>query len=331
MAQKRITDMTTAGALSGAELVELSKTSSTITITAVTISAAAADNSFNDSANGFVAAGFEVGNRVKVAGFTGNVANNIVVGIVTALTAGKMTIGGTDGDVIVDDAAGESVTISKWVSRRTTAQEIADLGGGGGSAEYPDFTGNAHKHLAVNAAEDDVEWVTPPAAGGSSPSGSTFPVSPSDGERFYRSDRKIDYFYDAANSRWLSSQLFSTAFSNRGNSPWNATASILDFGHPWFGVYDVVFVKASFHANFVSNPGNFTIEFKLVGNGSPDVTFATQTLNQAANTNGGFNVDCNRVWLKTGSDYHRGLVRLVENSGTATLYGGAQLFYHLIG
>jgi hypothetical protein len=29
-----------------------------------------------------------------------------------------MTIGGTDGDVIVDDAAGESVTITKWTSAR---------------------------------------------------------------------------------------------------------------------------------------------------------------------------------------------------------------------
>jgi phage-related tail fiber protein len=38
-----------------------------------------------------------------------------------------MTIGGADGDVIVDDAAGETVTISKWITRRTTAQEIADL------------------------------------------------------------------------------------------------------------------------------------------------------------------------------------------------------------
>jgi hypothetical protein len=36
-----------------------------------------------------------------------------------------MTIGGSDGDVIVDDAAGESVTITKWVTRRASAQEVA--------------------------------------------------------------------------------------------------------------------------------------------------------------------------------------------------------------
>jgi len=81
------------------------------TKTATTLSAQASDNSYNDSGNGFITAGFEVGDTVAVSGFTGNVANNISAGVVTAVAAGKLTIGGTDGDVIVDDAAGESVTI----------------------------------------------------------------------------------------------------------------------------------------------------------------------------------------------------------------------------
>jgi hypothetical protein len=68
---------------------------------------------------------------VRVSGFTGNTANNILVGVITALTTAKMTIGGADGNVIVDDAAGESVTITKWVSRRVA---VDDLPGGGGGA-----------------------------------------------------------------------------------------------------------------------------------------------------------------------------------------------------
>ena len=118
------------------------------TITGTTISAAAADNSYNDSGNGFVTAGFEVGDTVTVTGFTGDVANNISSGVITALTAGKMTIGGTDGDVIVDDAAGESVTIvsaadrvKNGTTRRSWTIEriFADLDSG----EYPyhRFTG----------------------------------------------------------------------------------------------------------------------------------------------------------------------------------------------
>lgn len=125
MAYSTISSLLAATSLSGSELLEVSQLSGTVTISAATISALASDNSFNDSGNGFVTAGFAVGDRVKVTGFTGNVANNIFVGKVTGLAAGKMTIGGSEGDVIVDDAAGETVTITKWLTRRTTAADVA--------------------------------------------------------------------------------------------------------------------------------------------------------------------------------------------------------------
>lgn len=124
MALKKISQLVDSGALTGNELVEVSRFSATIKIIAATISAQASDNSFNDSGNGFITAGFAVGDQVRVQGFTGNVANNIFSGTVTALAAGKMTIGGTDGDVLVDDAAGESVTITKWVTRRLSASAL---------------------------------------------------------------------------------------------------------------------------------------------------------------------------------------------------------------
>lgn len=130
----KISELASAASLAGGELVELSQLSATVTITATTISADASDNSFNDSATGFVSAGFAVGDNVRVQGFTGSGANNILSGRITALTAGKMTIGGADGDVIVNDAAGESVTITRWESRRATAQDIAALATAAGGA-----------------------------------------------------------------------------------------------------------------------------------------------------------------------------------------------------
>lgn len=123
----RITDLALAATLTGNELLEASQLDTAVDISAATISAVAADNSYNDSATGFITSGFAVGNRINVSGFTGNAANNILVGTITALTAGKMTIGGVDGNVIVDDAAGETVVITKWVSRRVPASL---LGGG---------------------------------------------------------------------------------------------------------------------------------------------------------------------------------------------------------
>lgn len=130
MPAQRISQLAAAAALVGTELMEVSQLSTTVTLTAVDLSALAADNSINSVAAAFVTAGFVVGMAVKVTGFTGNVANNIVSGVLTAVTAGKLTFGGTDGDVIVDDAAGESVTITAWVSVRSTAQAVAALASG---------------------------------------------------------------------------------------------------------------------------------------------------------------------------------------------------------
>lgn len=80
------------------------------TITAATISAASADQSINDSENGFLTAGFQVGDAIKVSGFIGDTANN-ATRIATSVAAGKIIFGGTDGATIVNDSSG-TVTAS---------------------------------------------------------------------------------------------------------------------------------------------------------------------------------------------------------------------------
>lgn len=131
-----IPELAEAGTLDGTELMEVSQASSTVTITATTISALASDQSYNDSGSGFVAAGFAVGDRVRVQDFSGSAVNNLIWGIVTDVTAGKLTIGGTEGAVIVDESAGDSVTIYKWTSKHAVTQAAGDLGGGGETGEY---------------------------------------------------------------------------------------------------------------------------------------------------------------------------------------------------
>ena len=112
--------------LTGDELLEISRLSATVTMTETTISAVADSNggSYLDSGSGFVTAGFDVGDSVRVEGFTSD-ANNIFTGRITALDAGEMTIGGADGDGIVNEAAGDSVTITKWETRRI---DVAEMG-----------------------------------------------------------------------------------------------------------------------------------------------------------------------------------------------------------
>ena len=79
-----------------------------VTVTGDTYSAAAADNSYSDSGNGFVTAGFQVGDTVQVSGFT-TAANNIAAGVLTSVAAGKIIVGGADGDGIEDESAGDTV------------------------------------------------------------------------------------------------------------------------------------------------------------------------------------------------------------------------------
>ena len=78
--------------------------------TASNISAASSDKSFNRSAGSFVADGFKMGQTITTTGFATSANNGSFV--ITAVTAGKITIGGSDGNVIVTEATGASVTIT---------------------------------------------------------------------------------------------------------------------------------------------------------------------------------------------------------------------------
>jgi len=75
---------------------------------AITISAASGDNSFNDSATGFVTAGFVVNQWIEVRGFT-NPANNGYFKIVS-VTAAKIVV---KGGTLVTEGAGPSVTVEQ--------------------------------------------------------------------------------------------------------------------------------------------------------------------------------------------------------------------------
>ena len=118
----RISELTDAGALAGVELLEVSRPSTTVTMTVTTLSAVASDDSINDSGNAFITEGFAVGDSVRVQGFTDS-ANNVFSARVAALTAGKMTL---DGVSLTDEAAGDTVTVTRWETRRTSAQDLID-------------------------------------------------------------------------------------------------------------------------------------------------------------------------------------------------------------
>jgi hypothetical protein len=92
--------------------IKMGDWSTAITVSGTGISASASDNSFNDTGNGF--GNLAVGQWIKVSGFTGAgaTANNKFFKIVSK-TAGKIVV---TGGTLVDDAAGETVTIKQGSS-----------------------------------------------------------------------------------------------------------------------------------------------------------------------------------------------------------------------
>lgn len=111
-------------AAAAADLLLLSRLSTTVVYTATTISAQASDNSLNDSAGQWLVEGFAAGMTIDVAGFTGTPGNNSGAPVIVSATASKLVLAGV---TLVDDAAGESVTVTAYESKRTTAQEVANL------------------------------------------------------------------------------------------------------------------------------------------------------------------------------------------------------------
>lgn len=57
---------------------------------------------------------------------------------------------------------------------------------------------------ADSAQASGVKWAA--GGGGGIPSGTTFPLTPATNDRFYRTDRALDYYYDG--TRWLTTTLY---------------------------------------------------------------------------------------------------------------------------
>lgn len=121
--------------------------STAVAYTATTISAANADNSFNDSGAGFSTANILPGHWIKVSGFTGgNIANNHKPCQVVSVTTSKIVVAGI---TLVDDAAGESVKVVSHSLRNGTTKKSFTL-----EVENTDLTTTfqAYKGMVVNTA-----------------------------------------------------------------------------------------------------------------------------------------------------------------------------------
>lgn len=114
----RISSLEAAGPLTGVERLVLS-VPDLVGVVATDISVDATDGSYNSTTTDFVTEGFTVGRGVGVAGCA-NAANNLQQpsGVITAVTANKLTVSLPAGYSLTNEAAGASVTITQWASRQ---------------------------------------------------------------------------------------------------------------------------------------------------------------------------------------------------------------------
>jgi hypothetical protein len=160
-------------------------------------------------------------------------------------------------------------------------------------------------------------------------SGTAFPGSPTTGDRFYRSDRKIEYAYDG--TRWLSTQILHLQFATQDTlNPLTATARVRAVNPEWsrYDIYVERFVVSMFQT--VGAAGNFYTARLCTSDGAgaevtlgADISFSGIALNTWT---GG--ADSTNTAITSGVEF---LCARFTKTGTATAYGLASMEFRLVG
>jgi hypothetical protein len=164
------------------------------------------------------------------------------------------------------------------------------------------------------------------------PTGTSFPGSPTTNDRFYRTDRAIEYYWDG--TRWLSTQIHYLPISSTdallpltGSKP-----ALCRAVNPWAGLYAIFMLDGVYHS-YISANMTWTLDIYAVNGG---VTGAIATRSTSGDwvsggsvaTHQSFRVANNAV-LPVTYDVIQADATLV--SGTGSLYCTFGLTYRLIG
>lgn len=166
------------------------------------------------------------------------------------------------------------------------------------------------------------------------PSGTSFPTSPSTGDRFYRTDRRLEYVYDASITRWLTTQVFTDDF----RAPDGTTANGSVWGATWLSfAYDMYLVslEAAIFVGTTNDINNYwALVLRAFDGAAATTTYAeANSASQAANTMVLSHTAINQV-LSAGSGVDALVLQLTKaGSGTlpGPLYAAAKLIYRLAG
>ncbi len=107
-----------------------------------------------------------------------------------------------------------------------------------------------------------------PSSGGIA-SGVAFPLTPSNGQRFFRTDLHLEFYYDNALVKWLSANQFDLSIVVQNNTTPYGGSTFSYAANPYFNVFDLliekiaiaVFPQSTTAANY------FTMQLKSYVNG----------------------------------------------------------------
>lgn len=181
-------------------------------------------------------------------------------------------------------------------------------------------------YLIASVTVDEKGRITAASSGTGSGSaaGSVFPGSPSVSDRFFRTDRGIEYFWDG--TRWLSMQQFTVPLS------WEAAISsdLETFSAiPWAGVYGIYLER--FEAStyrLASGEWDLSLQWRPQNNtGNNNIA----TLDGAGMTAAVWNRQAVTINAVLDPDAYIFRILYDEVSGSTVYYAGSLLTYRLVG
>lgn len=185
------------------------------------------------------------------------------------------------------------------------------------SAVSVDPTGLAHTAATeVQTVLEDYDAAITTAAGGGTPSGTSFPGGPSTDDQFFRTDLGMEFYYNG--SIWLSKGLQQTQLIQTDAAiPFSVTGGVLRAVTPVWGGSDIYLVAAQCWFSVGSGASALSASHKWVGvlNKVPAATtIATFTIDSGANSThrkttlaaigsalGSTNFEFEVAWTKTGT------------------------------
>lgn len=177
-----------------------------------------------------------------------------------------INLGHASDTTILRSAAGD-VTIEGNVVYRAGGTDVALADGGlGASLVDP----NADRILFWDDSAGQVTWLSlDPGLEISGTTlqmarGTSFPGSPANGDRFLRTDRNIEYFYDGTGTRWLSTQIHSLHVVAPTNLMPTTSSQEYYSVNPWWNEYDIYVLKgkAAGYNTATTATNYFTYQFR---------------------------------------------------------------------